>query len=177
MTSRVLRLVAAAIVAPIALSGCSVFQKKAPPPCPPVYILSDASHVTKFRPGPGRDLTDVEMEAEVIAFKGGCSYDDKGANVELQLSFMVKRGAAGRGRNFELSYFVAIPKFFPDPAAKGVFTVPVVFPEGVDQARVNDEDVTMAIPVKDKDVINNYEIYIGIQTTPEELELNRRSKR
>ena len=80
MTSRRFRLLALALAAPIALSGCAGFTealtKKKPPPCPPIYILSDASHITKYRPGTGRDLTDVDMEAEIIAYKGQCSYDD-----------------------------------------------------------------------------------------------------
>ena len=181
MTSRCLRSIASALAASLVLSGCSgltqAVTKVKPPPCPPIYILSDASHITKFRPGKGRDLTDVEMEAEVIAFKGTCSYDDKGATVEIQVSFDVKRGPAGSSGKSELRYFVAIPKFFPAPEAKAEFTFPVAFPDGVNQARVNDEDVVMRIPVGDKDIINNYEIYLGFQTTPEELEMNRRAKR
>ncbi len=181
MTSRRFRFLALALAAPIALSGCAslteAVTKVKTPPCPPIYILSDAAKITKFRPGAGRDLTDVDMDAEIIAFKGQCSYDDKGAVVEIQVSFDVKRGPASTKRQSELRYFVAIPKFFPAPEAKAEFTVPVTFPEGMDQARVNDEDVVMRIPVKNKDIINNYEIYLGFQETPEELEMNRRAKR
>lgn len=180
MTSRSVRLLALALAAPIALSGCDTLtqlaSKTKPPPCPPIYILSDTAKITKFRPGSGRDLTDVELEAEVVAYKGNCSYDDKGATVEVQVSFDVTRGPASTSRNTELTYFVAIPKFYPAPEAKAEFTFPISFPEGVDQARVNDEDVILHIPVKDREVINNYEIYLGFQATPEELERNRRAK-
>ena len=54
--------------------------------------------------------------------------------------------------------------------------MPVAFPEGMNHARVNDEDVVMHIPIHDKEIVNNYEIYLGFQTTPEELEANRRAK-
>lgn len=180
MTFRLARLMAFALAAPLALSGCSnglLQPKKAPPPCPPIYILADAAKVTKFRPGTGIDLTDVELEAEIVAFKGNCSYDDKGAIVEIQVGFDVKRGPANASREAELTYFVAIPKFYPAPEAKAVFTVPVAFPPGMDQARTTDNDVVMRIPVKDKDVINDYEIYLGFQMSPQELENNRRLKR
>lgn len=181
MTPRCLRLFALALAAPLALSGCTsfseAFSKTKPPPCPPIYILSDTATITKFRPGGGRDLTDVELEAEITGYKGSCSYNEKGAAVEIQVGMNVKRGPANTTRAGELSYFIAIPKFYPAPAAKAVFTVPINFPEGMDQARVNDEDVVMHIPVKDKDVVNNYEIYIGFQTSPDELEMNRRTKR
>lgn len=182
MTSRCLRLFALALAAPLVLSSCSAsfseaFSKTKPPPCPPIYILADAATITKFRPGSGRDLTDVELEAEITGYKGSCSYNEAGAEVEIQVGISVKRGPANTTRTGELSYFVAIPKFYPAPDAKAVFTVPVNFPVGMDLARVNDEDVVMRIPVKDKEIINNYEIYLGFQTTPDELDMNRRAKR
>lgn len=160
-----------------ALAGCSSLTKSELPPCPPVFILSDASHVTKFRPGAGRDLTDVEFEAEIVGFKGECGYDAKGANVDLSVSLDVKRGPAATAREASLSYFVAIPKFYPADEAKAVIAVPVVFPDGVDSARITDEGVRMQIPLKNRDLIDQYVIYLGFQTTPDELEQNRRTKR
>jgi len=161
----------------VSLTGCASMAKTEPPPCPPVYILSDAAHVTKYRPGAGRDLTDVEIEAEIVGFKGECGYDAKGANVDLSISLDVRRGPAATTRESTLTYFVAIPKFYPADEAKAVIAVPVVFPEGVDSTRINDEGVRMQIPVKNRDVIDQYEIYLGFQTTSEELEQNRRTKR
>ncbi len=182
MPQRFPRLIALALMAPIALAGCEGFnlldpKKKAPPPCPPIYILSDAAKVTKFRPGQGHDLTDVELEAEIVGFKGECSYGEKGALVEMRVSFDVTRGPASTSREAELSYFIAIPKFYPNPDAKAVFTVPVTFPAGMNQARTTDDDVVMRLPVKNKEIINDYEIYLGFQMSPEELEINRRTKR
>lgn len=177
MLPRSLRFLILALVLPVALSGCSVFQKKkTPPPCPPIYILADTAKITKYKPGPGRDLTDVEIEAEIAGYKGDCFYTEDGGEVAFQISFTVKRGPAGKREGSELSYFVAIPKFFPAEGAKGVFTVPITFPEGVDVARTTDDEVVMRIPIKDREVVDDYEIYIGFQTTPEELEMNRRGK-
>lgn len=166
------------LLALAALAGCSsLTNKKEPPPCPPVYILGDTQHVTKYRQGAGRDLTDVELEAEVVGFKGECHYDAKGAIVDLGVSFQVKRGPGAAGRDLDLSYFVAIPKFYPAESAKAVLTTPVHFPDGVETVRVDDEGVTMRIPVQNREVIDQYEIYIGFQTTPEQLELNRKMRR
>jgi len=161
----------------VALAGCSSLAKTEPPPCPPVYILSDTSHITKFRPGAGRDLTDVEFEAEIVGFKGECGYDAKGANVDLSISLDVKRGPAAAARDVTLSYFVAIPKFYPADEAKAVLVTPVTFPEGVESVRVTDEGVRMQIPLKNRELIDQYVVYLGFQTTPEELEQNRRTKR
>lgn len=172
-----LRPIAAALL-PLALASCSVIGgKKEQPPCPPVYILGDAGKLTKFRPGPGRDLTDVLYEAEIVGFTGGCQYDDKGAVVDLQVSFAVKRGPADVTRKADFSYFVAIPHFYPSPDAKAEFATSVAFPEGNNYVRYTDEEVVMRVPVRDKDVISKYEIYLGFQETPEELDRNRAGKK
>lgn len=168
----VARPVAAALL-PLALASCSVFQKKEVPPCPPVYILGDAGKLTKFKPGPGRDLTDVDFEAEILGYQGGCTYDEKGAIVDLQVSFALKRGPGDTDRKAEFTYFAAIPYFYPNPGAKAEFPVTVTFPEGTNYVRYSDEEVVMRVPVKDKDVISKYEIYLGFQETQEELQRNR----
>jgi hypothetical protein len=176
MTLRFARLLAAVIAAPIVLSGCSIFQKKVPPPCPPIYILSDAATITRYRPGPGRDLTDVVAEAEIVGFKGDCSYDDKGAEVSLQVGITAKRGPANTSSSTDLAYFVAIPKFYPKSEAKAVFPITLKFPEGASSVRYTDEEVVMRIPVKNHEIIDQYEIYLGFQTSPEELEMNRKTR-
>jgi hypothetical protein len=175
MTLRFSRLLVAVMAAPFALSACSLLEKKEPPPCPPVYILSDAANITKFRDGPGRDLTDVETEAEVVAYKGSCSYDDKGAKVDLQVTIEAKRGPANSKGRAQLTYFVAIPHFYPSPQAKAVFPVQIEFPPGTTQVRYTDEAVSMRIPVKTKDLIDKFEIYLGFQTSQEELDMNRKA--
>ncbi len=171
-----LRPVAAALL-PLALASCSVFQKTEIPPCPPVYILGDASTLTKFRPGPGRDLTDVEFEAEITGYQGGCKYDSKGAEVDLQVTFTVKRGPGNPGDTADFSYFAAIPYFYPSAEAKAEFPVSVTFPSGTNYVKYTDGEVVLRIPVKDKDVIDNYDVYLGFQATPEELERNRQGRK
>ncbi|HLO78930.1 MAG TPA: hypothetical protein VK196_20930 [Magnetospirillum sp.] len=176
MIRRALRPIAAALL-PLALASCSLFGKKEPPPCPPIYILGDASKLTKFRAGPGRDLTDVEFEAEIQGYTGGCTYDEKGAMVDLQVSFALKRGPADTDRKADFTYFVAIPHYYPSPEAKAEFATSVQFPEGTNYVRFTDEEVVMRVPVKDKDIINKYEIYLGFQETREELDRNRAGKK
>lgn len=177
MTRPLLRLLALAAALP-ALSSCAVLGKtEEPPPCPPIFILGDAAQITKFRPGQGRDLTDVEAEGEVLGFSGGCTYDEKGALIDLQVTLGVNRGPADTDRKVDLTYFVAIPKFYPAPEAKAVFPVTITFPEGANFARHVDEEVVMRLPVKDKELIDSYEIYIGFQTSAEELEMNRKLRK
>jgi len=162
----------------LAVAGCT--SPKDQPPCPPVYILSETSHVTHFRPGPGHDLTDIDSQAEIIGFHGQCGFKEhaEGGNVlvNLQVAFDVKRGPANTSHKADLTYFVAIPAFYPQDQAKAVFPVTVEFPEGLNDVRHVDKDIALTIPVKSHDLINKYEVYLGFQTTPDELEHNRASK-
>lgn len=179
-TPRIARLLFLVLAVPLALTGCdslSRLQKKVPPPCPPVYIMADAAKLTKYRPGTGRDLTDVEMEGEIVGFKGDCVYDATGGDVSLQLAFELRRGPAAKSKTLDVTYFVAMPKFYPAPGAKGVFTFPVTFPDTADIVRVTDDEVTVRVPVRTKELIDNYEVYIGFQLTAEEMEANRRARR
>lgn len=175
-----LRSLSLAVLASFVLTGCgavdTIVNKKEPPPCPPVYILGDAGQVTKYRDGKGRDLTDVEAEVEVLGYNGACVYDEKGAEVEIQVRLGAKRGPADTDRKVSVEYFIAIPLYFPNPEAKAVFPVTIQFPEGANTVKYDDEPVVMRVPVKDGDTIQKYEIYIGIQTTPEELNRNRQAR-
>ena len=140
-TPRIARLLFLVLAAPLVLSGCDALSRvkgKVAPPCPPVYIMSDTATITKYKEGRGRDLTDVEVEAEVVGFKGECVYNDKGGEISLQLSFDARRGPAAVGRKVDLTYFVAIPKFYPAPESKAIFTYPVSFQESADEIRVSD---------------------------------------
>lgn len=176
MTSRRLFALSAAL-APLALASCAVLgEQKPPPPCPPVYILADAGQITKYREGPGRDLTDVEAEVELVGFKGECGYDEKGANLSLELVFGATRGPADSDSKVEVEYFVAVPLYHPAPEAKAVFPLTITFPEGANYIRHYDEAVSLQVPVKDGDVIQKYEIYLGFQATPEQLERNRKAR-
>ena len=57
--------IAAAVLAAGALSGCGVLSKKEATACPQYVVASDAASVTRFREGPGRDLTDVVNQGEI----------------------------------------------------------------------------------------------------------------
>ena len=64
------------------LGGCSAIDgmveelplvgKSAPvPACPKIKVLADAGNLTLYRSGPGRDITDILLEAEIIAIAHG----------------------------------------------------------------------------------------------------------
>ncbi len=172
-----LRCISVAGAAMIGLSGCGMFGGKTETfACPRAGILKEASSITKFRPGPGRDLTDVVYQARLINLKAVCKYGRKGVTVEMTLAMGAERGPAIQGFKANLEYFVAIAGPGGAILAKKEFTTPVAFPNNVTQARAADE-LKQIIPLRRGASGANHRIIVGFQLRRAELEYNRQQPR
>lgn len=163
-----------AVLLALMLAGCGMFDKKQPPPCPPISVLADAGDLVRYKPGPGRDITDVVFEAKISNFRGSCSYRDKNTKVSIDLAVMIdlKRGPADRDGKAAFEYFVAIPKFHPAPEGKRVLPIQVEFVRNRTRLRVTDA-LELDIPIANGGKGDNYPVFIGFQLSPEELRENR----
>ena len=167
----------ALVAAGLVLAGCAD-DIGAPPPCPNVVVVQDTAEVTKFLPGPGRDLTDVVLEVKIERFDGFCDteLDDGEAvsvTVEMQLFLTAMRGPASRDRRGTVTYFVAIADQWETILAKETFASEFVF-EGNRSRTTVFEDLTEEIPLQTGELGDVYNIYIGFQLTPDELKYNQR---
>lgn len=170
------------------LAGCGSAQdvnpwaKKYPvPACPKIQLLKDTDTITAYRSGPGRDITDILYEADLKGFAGECEYiGEKGiysaVNVTLKVGVEISRGPAERSEIVGVSYFVAIPEFYPKPQGRQIFTAKVKFPENRNTMRIRDEEVSLSIPLNKTRKGPDTKVYIGFQLTPEQLELNRQKR-
>ena len=151
-----------------ALSGCGA--DKIIPPCPPVRIDSATAALVKFKDGAAQDMNNMEFRAEVIGYKGECVFKDDRVELSMDIDFAVETGPAATGAS-KVPYFVAIPQFFPRPEGKNVleFTVPVKS----GPQRIRESNVRAVIPLKKDEPAVSYDIYIGLQLTPAQLEYNR----
>lgn len=160
----------------LATAACSVFEKDQVYACPAVFILQDAQNLTRFKPGPGRDITDIRFEAEIFDFRGGCDVDEDDdkweVEVELLVQISVERGPAAAGREIEFEYFVVLSDFQGQPGGKRIFPVKGEFEEGRTRL-VYQDDVELNIPLKNPNDGGKTEIVFGFQLTPEELKFNR----
>ena len=164
----------ALMVLPVAACD-SIYDRRPPPPCPPIFILKDAGSMTRYKPGNSRDIIDVQFRGKIIDFRALCEYNRKRTKVEigLNLAFDLSRGPANRDRKADLQYFVAIPHFHPAPQGRNIFSIKSEFAEREQRARTNDE-IQLVIPLDPKVSLEKYAIYLGFQLTREELKDNRR---
>ena len=74
--------------------------------------MDQAKKVTLYRPGPGRDLTDVTFEIEMrdLAYECNYDFDDAGDSVRVNFNilFLARRGPAAENGRVEVPYFSAV---------------------------------------------------------------------
>jgi len=147
--------------------------------CPTVSILEDAQKITRFKSGPGRDITDIRFQAEIVNFTGACEYDEDDekweAEIELRVQIAVERGPASKDGKIDFRYFAAIPEFQSQVQGKSIFSVAGQFEGNLTRLLYHDE-LSMRIPVAKPTDGQGLEIVLGFQLSPEELTYNRESK-
>lgn len=153
--------------------GCA--SREPLPPCPKVLIEKDTASLTSFGNNLGRDITDQEFIVALESYDGSCTYSKKRNNVDVTINpeFLVELGAASTSNAVTTKYFTAIPEFFPNPNGKFTHDVSFKFPEGITKTKFRGEPVTISIPLKDGKDGTDYDIYIGMQLTKDQLEYNR----
>ena len=164
-------LAAVTVIAGLVLSGCA---QRLVPPCPSVRVDAATAGFTKFKDGPGRDLTDIEYQADIVGFKGECDYDDEEVQVTFNVDFALTGGAAAKGGEAPLYYFVAIPQFFPTAEGKRVMKVNHRLPARTGARETFSESgVTVTIPLKKDQAGASFDVYVGFQLDAAQLEYNR----
>ncbi len=165
----------AALVAITALAGCSKqVADVGAPPCPKVAVLSDAAHLTVFRNGPGRDLTDIRYEADIGRISGECVYKKNKTNVTVEMKLMIsaKRGAADRDGIADLAYFVAVVDAQSNVLARKEYQSQIEF--AADRPEVATlEELEEIIQLKKDQPGSDFDLMVGFRLTPEQVARNR----
>jgi hypothetical protein len=158
-----------------ALAGLAACGHDKPlPPCPQVRVDSTTAQLTKFRPGSRDDLDNVEYQVRVLGYKGECDFQDEGVEVTMDIAMEVASGPAAKPGKTPIYYFVALPQFFPGTEGKKIMVVNHDLKPGVGRRkRIDQHDVRVFIPMKKDEPAAAYEVYIGLQLTPDQLEYNR----
>ncbi len=131
----------------------------------------DAALAEQFRPGPGRDLTDMASRAQIIEIFGGCAYDGDGVTVTVSMPIVVERGPALSGNEVQYAYFVAVTDLDWNVIAKRTFPIQFRFDSGSGFAAAL-EELEQSIPLQSQRQAANYQILIGFDLDREQLSRN-----
>ena len=181
--SRMRRGVQAGFVAAAALlvAGCSWWSGEAREQvvargCPNAGVLSDAARMTEYRAGGGRDITDVAYRWELLDAVADCTYSGSTIDVDYALSMGVSIGPAADRRVVTAPVFVAVTRNGESVLQKTTFEAEVEFEPGQRTAVYTRTFEGLEFEVgEDNGVI--YDIVLGFQLTPEQVQENRSRQR
>ena len=162
----------AAAAVSLAVYACGGEDRFAERICPRVQVLEYADRLTEFAPGPGRDVTDVVLRGRIAGFQGECTVGKESVEVDLGVEFLLERGPANRAGKGRFAHFVALLEFHPAPVGKRVFPVEIEFESGNNRALFRD-GVAIEIPLTGKRSAKDFNVFIGFQLEPGQLEHNR----
>jgi hypothetical protein len=141
-----------------------------------VAVVADAADLTLYRPGGGQDLTDLVLDARITGFKGGCDREDADhVRTRMKVSVRLQRGPAGP-RDNQVQYFIAV-RDGDRILDKEIYTLGFTFAENRDLVVGDAAELSILVPVSKEKSAAAYDVLIGFQLTPEELDLNRRRGR
>ena len=163
-------------------SSCSSAPDTTALNCPQVALVSDAMTITRFSPGRGQDLTDIDYAAELTDIDFQCTFiggrnQDQTVVVALAPAITAIRGPANVDRKATMDYLVSVTDQAQNILTVQRFPVSVNFIGNRNRATVTDNDppVTVAIPLSPGTSADNYQIFVAFQLAPQELDYNRRS--
>jgi hypothetical protein len=164
-------LLAAALPLPF-LAGCGGDSASFAPPCPRPSILRDANDLSRYR-GAGRDITDSVLDGRITGISGSCKRDGPDAvAATVNVGIELVRGPAATSRVADIAYFVAVSDG-ERVLDKQVYQLRAEFPQNTDRVRLSGDSVDLRLPVTDKKTAAAYQVTVGFQLTPAELQLNR----
>lgn len=173
---------AALTVAALAVASCSLFEKEVALQCPRLAVLADAASLTRFAEGAGRDIIDMAFEAEIESVGGTCEYDidddtqEGTLDAQIAVTFRVSRGQANRDRKATFGYFVRLTDLERNILAGDTFRGVFEFPGNQSRIVWTDEPVTLTIPLKAKQTGRDFEVFVGLELTREEVDYNRKAR-
>ncbi|TWB21318.1 hypothetical protein FBZ89_105191 [Nitrospirillum amazonense] len=150
----------------LSLAACANKNVGYRPGCPTVAIVRDASSVGV--PGANGQLSYTAVMPNI---EGRCEYAEKGVTMTEELRVGASTGPAYTGGPLPLTYFVAVTNADRKILTKQTYNVTLDVSTG---SGGSVERLTQFIPLSPEVDGRYYEVLVGFQLTPEQLEANIR---
>lgn len=159
------------------LLGCGPAQNTFAPLCPTARLIPALADVTRYAgPGPAHDVTELVLQARVVAVNGSCSASDDNSSLpaKVKVSMSIRRGPAMQGREADIPVFLAVTE--GDAVLdKKVFPVHLAFPPNVEQLTITSPEIDLDLPISASKSGAAFGIIAGFQLSPDELAANRQA--
>jgi hypothetical protein len=147
-------------------------------PCPLMGVLYETSRMVEFASEEER-YANIRYTGEVRGVRGLCRYvGDDPITMNLEIDMAFGRGPAADARRRTYRYWVAVTRRGVAPIEKQYFDIEVEFPRDRAVVTRTEEIQRIVIPRATADLSGeNFEILVGLDLTPAQLEFNRAGKR
>lgn len=168
----------------IALAGCSSLDRAIneapdnPGPCPSALALYDAHRVVELTEQPAT-IDSVGFTGEINGVRSLCRYYElEPITANLEIDFGFGRGPAAQGNEHTYTYFVAVTRRDSVVIHREEFPITVRFEPGQDRVFLTETLDRISIPrARETTSGSNFEIIVGFDLTPEQIEWNRAGQR
>lgn len=148
-------------------------------PCPLMGVLYDTARVVRFEQPGNQRYANIAFTGEMQGVRGLCRYVDADPirmNMEIEMAF--GRGPAATTDHQTYRYWVAVTRRGRAPIEKVYFDVDVRFPRGEHVVTQRERIDQIVIPRANEEISGeNFEILVGFELTPEQLQFNRDGRR
>jgi hypothetical protein len=148
-------------------------------PCPLTGVLYDNARMVNFAvPGQER-YANITHTGEMTGIRGLCRYvDDNPIAMAIEVDMAFGRGPASTSDRQTYRYWVAVARRGRMPIEKAYFDIDVRFPRGQAVVTRTEEIEGIVIPRANAEVSGeNFEVLVGFELTPEQVQFNRDGKR
>jgi hypothetical protein len=164
--------------AALALTGCGGRSQKemtAASYCPQPLAVQDAQHITRFKPGSGRDPRDVMFDAQLVSAVTQCSMSRNRMEVDVVMRIAVDAGPAISGGVTRVPFFVRVLGA-GDQVVQGSDQLADYKISPTSPRSVSDETMAITLPYNELKDLGGYRIAVGLKPSPDELLYNRRGE-
>ncbi len=148
-------------------------------PCPLMGVLYDNARIVDFAAPNQIRYSNIEYTGEFQGVRGLCRYvgaDPITMSVEIEMAF--GRGPAATSDRQTYRYWVAVARRGRAPIEKAYFDIDVRFPRGEAVVTRTETIERIVIPRANEEISGeNFEILVGFELTPEQLQFNRDGRR
>jgi hypothetical protein len=148
-------------------------------PCPLMGVLYDNSRLVNFAAADNNRYANITFTGEMQGVRGLCRYVEANPiamNIEIDMSF--GRGPASTSDRQTYRYWVAVTRRGRAPIEKAYFDVDVRWDRGEQVVTRTEHIDHIVIPRANAEVSGeNFEILVGFELTPEQLQFNRDGRR
>lgn len=154
----------------LAVAGCESFTPGSYFNCPSVSFLGGAEKIIQFQEGPSREIKDILIQAEMTNLGGSCRFSSRRVEVMVIFDIIAERGPSNPSSSASLPFFLAVL------GAEGEILVKTTFVEDIDfhenRLETWSEEIDQEIFLFDNVTPLNFEILVGFQLTPDQLDQN-----